>query len=139
MVRQQPLSDARRLALRFLVDRELIGVDRFVFMNASLQMPARKVTAVSAGKSARPKTSDRCALPITVIDKTGEIGLARAGVCERFADASFPGDGWNCVSGPQVGEGAAGKQQKERTLGKVKFHRGLRQGQKVRLSAKSIL
>src|ERR1022692_5095399 len=99
MVREQRLGDAGRLALGFLVEGELIGIHRFVFMNSGFQMPARKVSAVSAGKSAGSKTADRRALPVAVIDQSGECGFARAGVGERFADASFPGDGRNCISG----------------------------------------
>src|SRR6202166_4276322 len=69
MISKEDLGDAFRGALGFLVNGKLVGVNSFVFMYAGLQVPAGKIAAVSARKGAGPKTADRRALPITVVDQ----------------------------------------------------------------------
>src|ERR1700686_1787502 len=100
MIAEEGLGDPFRCALGFLVKGKLVGVNSFVFVNAGLQVPAGKVAAVGARECAGAKTADRRPLPITLVDKIGELGLAGAGVGERLANASLPGDFRNRVSRP---------------------------------------
>jgi hypothetical protein len=69
MIGEEHLSDAFGCALRFLVDGELVGINGFVFMNASLEVPAGKIAAIGAREGAGPKTPDRRALPVAVINQ----------------------------------------------------------------------
>src|ERR1700694_5364443 len=121
MIRQEHLGDTFRGALGFLINGKLIGVNSFVFMNAGFQVPAGKIAAVGAREGAGPKTADRRALPITVVDQVVQLGLACAGIGERLAHASLPGDSWNRVSRPQ-GKGTEGDKEKSGTLRKTEFH-----------------
>src|SRR6202140_1972042 len=43
MISEEDLGDAFRLALGFFVNGKLVGVNSFVFVYASLQVPTRKV------------------------------------------------------------------------------------------------
>src|ERR1700682_2677256 len=94
MIGEEDLGDTFRRALGFLVNGKLVGVNSFVFMYAGFQVPARKIAAIGARESAGAETADRRALPVTVVDQIGELGLARAGVGERLAHAPPPGDIW---------------------------------------------
>src|ERR1700682_6850291 len=58
VISEQDLGDAFRGALGFLVNGKLVGVNSFVFMDASLQMPARKVAAIGARECAGTKNAD---------------------------------------------------------------------------------
>src|ERR1700686_1018766 len=69
MISEEDLGDAFRRALGFLVNGKLVGVNSFVFMDASLQVPTRKVAPVGARECAGAKTADRSALPVTVVDQ----------------------------------------------------------------------
>src|SRR5258708_29614307 len=100
MIGEEDLGDGFRSALGFLVNGKLVGVDSFVFVDASLQVPAGKITAVGAGEGAGAKTADRRALPVTVVDQIGELGLACARISKRLAYASLPADLWDRVSRP---------------------------------------
>src|ERR1700682_4685372 len=121
MIGEEDLRDAFRRALGFLVNGKLVGVNSFVFMYAGFQVPARKIAAIGARESAGAKTPDRSALPVTVVDQVGQLGLAGAGVGERLAYASLPCDFRNCVSRP-CREGRKGDEEKNGTLRKAEFH-----------------
>src|SRR3981081_2019750 len=121
MIGEEDLRDAFRRALGFLVNGKLVGVNSFVFMYAGFQMPARKIAAVGARESAGAKTADRRALPVTVVNQIGELGLAGAGVGERLADGWLPGEFRNRVSRP-CREGRNGDEEKNGTLRKAEFH-----------------
>src|SRR5467141_2570045 len=121
MIGEEHLGDAFRCALGFLVNGELVGVNRFVFMYASLQVPAGKIAAVGAGEGAGAETADRRSLPVTVVNQVGQLGLACTGVGERLANASLPGDFRNRISRPQ-GKRTKGGEEKNRELRKAKSH-----------------
>ena len=100
MIGEEDLRDALRGAVGFLVNGKLVGVNSFVFMYAGFQVPARKIAAVGARERAGAKTADRRALPVTVVDQIVQCGLAGAGMSERLANASLPGDFRNRISRP---------------------------------------
>ena len=113
--------NAIRIAFRFLKHGKLIGPDGLVFVDAGFHVPASEVAAIGTRESAGAKTADRRALPVTVVDQIGELGLAGAGIGERLADASLPGDFRNRVSRPER-KCAKGGEEKGGELRKAEFH-----------------
>src|SRR5215470_12693539 len=102
MIRSQDLSYALCCAFRFLVNGKLIRPDRLVFVNARLQVPAGKVTAISAREGTGSESADGRALPVAVVDERIEFRLSRSGVGERFADGALPGNFGNCLARPEA-------------------------------------
>ncbi len=90
-------------------------------MNSGFEVPARKISAVGTREGAGPKAADRRALPVTIVNQIGELGLACAGVGEGLADASLPGNFWNRVSRPQ-GKRTESDKEKSGTLRKTDLH-----------------
>src|ERR1700674_1552862 len=121
MISEEDLGDAFPGALGFLINGKLVGVNSFVFVDASLQVPARKIAAVGARECAGTKTADRRALPITVVDQVVQLGLAGTRIGERLANASLPGDFRNRISRPKR-KCAKGGEEKGGELRKAEFH-----------------
>jgi hypothetical protein len=55
-------------AFLLLIHGKLVGPDGLIFMHAALDVPARKISAISTRKSSRTKAADWRALPVPVID-----------------------------------------------------------------------
>src|SRR5579872_4581857 len=68
MVRHQDTSDALGVAVGLLKHRKLIGIDRRIFVNSCLDMPARKISTVGSRERSGAKPADGGTLPIAVVD-----------------------------------------------------------------------
>jgi len=68
MASEKSLCDSFGIAFGLLKHGELIRVDRLVFVNAGLHMPASEVAAKGSRKSSGAETADRSALPEAVVD-----------------------------------------------------------------------
>src|ERR1700722_6127894 len=90
MIVRQDLRDALRFACDLLKHCELIARHRDVFVDSGFNVPACEVATVGARECARAESANRRALPITVVD-VGFV-LANAGIVERFAERTSPGD-----------------------------------------------
>src|SRR5882724_1792888 len=93
-------------AFGFLVHGELIGVNRLIFVNSILNVPAREVAAISSRKSAGAESADRSSLPITIVDMSAaESRLFRPRSGQRQTNSPLPSGFGNSVSGKRPGRG----------------------------------
>jgi hypothetical protein len=76
-------------AFDFLVHGELVGVADSVLVDAGFDVPAGEVAAVGAGEGAGAESADGSALPVAVVDVSGDA--LDAGVFEGLADGAAPG------------------------------------------------
>ena len=88
MAVHQHLHSAVSIALRLLEDGELIGIDGFILMNTSLDMPTRKVAAIAARERPRSKAAHGNTLPVVVVDISGRAGYA--GILEWEPQRALP-------------------------------------------------
>ena len=102
MRRGQRLRDAFA-ALGLLIHRKLVCPDGLIFVHATLDVPAREISAIGARECSRPEAAHRSALPIAVVDhaRCGEGRLASAGIIEWLANAALPGRFRDGVAGEQ--------------------------------------
>src|SRR5262249_49908915 len=92
MACKKRFCDALRIALGFFKDGELVRVDRLIFVNAGLNVPASEVSTVGARKSAGAESTDRRTLPVAIVDVTAvQRRRFRAGIFEGLADGTLPG------------------------------------------------
>ena len=88
MAVHQYLRYAMCVALRLLKHGELVGIADAIVVHACLDVPAREVSAIGAGKRARAEAAHGRALPIAVVDV---VAVAPdAGIVERQADGATP-------------------------------------------------
>src|SRR2546429_1208794 len=100
----QDLRNAFRGAFRLLIHGELIGVNRLIFVDSILNVPAREVAAISSRKSAGAESADRSSLPITIVDMSAAEGrLFRPRIGQRQTNSPLPSGFGNRVSGKQIG------------------------------------
>src|SRR5271155_985537 len=97
MIVNEHLCSSRRFACGLLEHAKLIRVHRSVFVHSSLDVPPREVTAIGPRKRSRAESSDRGALPVTVID-VGFV-FADAGTRKGLAEGPSPGRFRNFVAG----------------------------------------
>ena len=89
MAVHQHLGRAVGVALGLLKHGELIGIDRLIFVDRGLDVPAGEVSPIAAGKCAGPHAADGNALPVAIVDIAR---IARhAGIIERLAEGALPG------------------------------------------------
>ena len=98
MIRHQDTSRALWLTVSLLKHCELIGVNGHVFVNASLDMPTGKVAAVASREGPRSESSDRCTLPIAIIDIARDSG--HSCLIEGEAERSTPCGIWDGIASP---------------------------------------
>jgi hypothetical protein len=75
----EDLGEALGRTLGSLEHGELVDIDGLVFVNATLQVPAREVSAVGTGEGSGTKATDRGPLPEAVVNYV-ESGLLGPGV-----------------------------------------------------------
>ncbi len=91
MASEESFCGSLGVAFGLLEHSELIRVDRLVFVNAGLHVPASEVAAKGTGKSSGAETTDRRALPEAVVDVSAvERSFLCAWIFKRFADRAFP-------------------------------------------------
>ncbi len=103
-------------AFSFLIHGKLVRPHRLIFVDTALDVPARKVAAISARESSGAEAADRSALPVTVVNHSRgrESGLASSGIFQRHTDAALPGGFGNGVAGKtKWGEQKTGKERGE--------------------------
>src|SRR4051812_25587061 len=101
------------IAFSLLIDRKLIDPNRFVFVNATFDVPSRKIPSIGARKSSCPESADRRALPKAIINMAAiQRRLLGASVRERLTDRPCPGGFRDIV----IGAGLSGK------LARLEYH-----------------
>src|ERR1700730_5092236 len=68
MIGHEDLSGSRGFAGDLLEHGELVRIDRSVFVNTSLNVPASEIATISPGKCAGAESPNRCALPVAIVD-----------------------------------------------------------------------
>src|SRR5882757_9195829 len=96
------------ISIRLLEHGELVGIYRFIFVHASLDMPACKVAAIAAGKSSRAKAADRNSLPIAVVNISRNA--RDSGIAKWKPQGTLPCSFRNRITTPR----RRGKRQQER-------------------------
>ncbi len=88
---KQSFRGALGVAFGLLEHGELIRVDRLVFVNTGLHVPASEVTTKGSRKCSGAETTNGCALPEAVVDVSAvERSFLCAGIFKRFADRALP-------------------------------------------------
>src|SRR5436190_19233058 len=100
MCRGQDLRHPFRGAFRFLIHGELVGVNRLIFVNSILNVPAREVAAISSRESAGAKAADGSSLPITIVDMPAVKGrFLSSRISQRQTNRALPSCFGNGISG----------------------------------------
>ena len=68
MIGHEDLSGSRGFAGDLLEHGELVRIDRSVFVNTSLDVPASKVTTIGPGKCAGAESANRGTLPVAIVN-----------------------------------------------------------------------
>src|SRR5215470_460340 len=126
MTSKQNFGDAIRIAFELLKHCKLIGVDRLIFVDTGLNVPASKIAAKGSRKSSGAKSADGRALPKAVVNMAAfERRFLCARIFERFSDRALPGDFGNfIIRARNRQEKSNGHKQKENSS--TKDHKNLR-------------
>src|SRR5882724_9288611 len=90
MIGHKYTRSSRGFADNLLEHGELVGGHRNIFVDATLEVPAREVAAIGAREGSGAESADRGALPIAVVD-VGFV-FADAGSLERLPERPAPRD-----------------------------------------------
>src|SRR2546427_750355 len=102
----QHLRNAFRGAFCLLIHSELASVNRLIFVNSILNVPAREVAAISSREGTRAESADWGSLPITIVDMSAAEGrLFRPRIGQRQTNSPLPRGFGNSVSGKRPGRG----------------------------------
>ena len=90
MIGHEHTRGSRGLTGNLLKHGKLVGGHGDVFVDAALEVPARKVAAISARESAGAESAYGGALPIAIVN-VGFV-FADAGIFERLPEGAEPGN-----------------------------------------------
>src|ERR1700733_6912079 len=89
MAVHQHLSYAMCVALGLLKHGELVGVHSLIFVSPALDVPSRKIATIAAGEGARSKATHGNALPVAVVDVSGNA--RNSGIAKGKSQRPLPG------------------------------------------------
>src|SRR6266571_30030 len=95
----QDLRNAFGGAFRFLIHGELVWVNRLIFVDSILNVPAREVATISSREGTCAESADRGSLPVTIVDMSAAEGrLFRPCIGQRQTNSTLPSGFGNGVS-----------------------------------------